>query len=114
MIYGPKAAGAWPTGVVLAASTSSSGAFFKFDWSSTTTAPPATSGVRYNNATAASVTNIYLSYTAKDCTDIKTRLLQGTAGDRLYIQARTNSAKYAHLSTSRACRPTTAPTPPSR
>jgi hypothetical protein len=95
MIYGPKAAGAWPTGVVLAASTSSSGAFFKFDWSSTTTAPPATSGVRYNNAAAASVTNIYLSYTAKDSTDIKTRLLQGTAGDRLYIQARTNSAKYA-------------------
>jgi hypothetical protein len=76
------------------AATPSSGAFFKFDWSSTTTAPPATSGIRYNNATPASVTNIYMSYTAKDQTDLKTRLLMGMAGDRLYIQTRTNSAKY--------------------
>jgi hypothetical protein len=94
LIYGPKAAGVWPTGVALAAGTTSSGAFFKFDYSSTITAPPATSGIRFNNATMASVTQIFLSYSAKDSTDIKTRLLVGTAGDRLYIQARTNSAKY--------------------
>ena len=94
LIYGPKAAGVWPTGVALAAGTTASGAFFKFDWSSTTTAPPATNGIRYNNAAAASVTNIYVSDLAKDGTDVSARLLLGVAGDRLYIQNRTNAAKY--------------------
>ena len=37
---------------------------------------------------------VYVTYTSKDGVDLKTRLLAGTAGDRLYIQDRANSANY--------------------
>ena len=73
---------------------SGAGAFFGFDFDTTTTAGPAVTRVRINNATPASATIVYVSYTSKDGVDLKTRLLAGTAGDRLYIQDRANSANY--------------------
>lgn len=98
LIYGPKAAGAWPSGVSLVgptgAASAGAGAFFGFDFDTTTTAGPASTRLRINNATPASATIVYVSYTSKDNVDLKTRLLAGTAGDRLYIQEKSNSANY--------------------
>ena len=73
---------------------SGAGAFFGFDFDTTTTSGPASTRVRLNNATPASATIVYVSYTSKDGADLKTRLLAGTAGDRLFIQDRANSANY--------------------
>ena len=61
-------------------------ALFGSDFDTTTTAGPAATRLRLNNATPASATIVYVSYTSKDGADLKTRLLAGTAGDRLFIQ----------------------------
>jgi hypothetical protein len=71
-----------------------SGPFFGFTFDTTTTAGPASAGLRLNNATPASATAIYISYTSRDAIDLKTRILAGTAGDRIYVQDRGNSATY--------------------
>jgi hypothetical protein len=61
----------------------------------TTTAPPASGGVRFNNATQASVTNIWLHYLNEDSVDIKTYLSQRVKiGDNLYIQDRDDSTRW--------------------
>jgi hypothetical protein len=73
---------------------SGAGALFGFDFDTTTSAGPAVTRLRLNNATPASATIVYVSYTTKDGADLKTRLLAGTAGDRLYIQERANSANW--------------------
>lgn len=73
---------------------SGAGAFFGFDFDTTTTAGPAATRIRLNNATPASATIVYVSYTTKDGVELKTRLLAGTAGDRLFMQDRANSANY--------------------
>lgn len=73
---------------------SGAGSFFGFDFSTTTTSGPTSATLRLNNATPASATIVYAHYTSKDGVDLKTRLLAGTAGDRLYIQDRDNSANY--------------------
>ena len=73
---------------------SGAGAFFGFDFDTTTSAGPAVTRLRLNNATPASATIVYVSYTSKDGVDLKTRLLAGTAGDRLFIQDRANSANF--------------------
>lgn len=70
------------------------GPMFNFAFDTTTTSGTSTNGVRLNNATLASATSAYVNYTAKGGADLKTRLLAGTAGDRLYIQDRVNSANY--------------------
>lgn len=71
------------------------GPLLGFDWETSTAAPPSSQSIRLNNATPASVTVVYVHYTTKDYAQIKTRLLAGTAGDRLYIQNRTNADQYA-------------------
>jgi hypothetical protein len=73
---------------------SGAGALFGFDFDTTTTAGPTATRLRLNNATPASATIVYVTYTTKDGADLKTRLLAGTAGDRLYIQERANSANW--------------------
>lgn len=73
---------------------SGAGALFGFTFDVTTTAGPAATRLRLNNATPASATIVYISYTSKDGVDLKVRLLAATAGDRLYVQERTNSANY--------------------
>lgn len=73
---------------------SGAGALFGFDFDTTTSAGPAVTRLRLNNATPASATIVYISYTTKDGVDLKTRLAAGTAGDRLYIQDRLNSANW--------------------
>jgi hypothetical protein len=70
------------------------GPMFNFSFDSTTTAGTSTNGIRLNNGTPASATVVYVNYIPKSGADLKTRLLSGTAGDRLYIQDRTNSANY--------------------
>ena len=74
--------------------SSGAGPLFGFDFDTTTSAGPASTRLRLNNATPASATIVYVSYTSKDGGDLKTRLLAGTTGDRLYIQDRNNSANY--------------------
>lgn len=71
-----------------------SGPLFGFAFDTTTTAGTSTNGLRINNATPASATIAYINYTARSGVDLKTRLLAGTAGDRLYIQDRTASGTY--------------------
>jgi hypothetical protein len=73
---------------------SGAGALFGFDFDTITTAGPSATRLRLNNATPASATIVYIAYTSKDGADLKTRLLAGTAGDRLYIQERANSANW--------------------
>jgi hypothetical protein len=73
---------------------SGAGALFGFDFDTTTTAGPTATRIRLNNATPASATIVYISYTSKDGADLRTRLQAGTAGDRLYIQERANSANW--------------------
>lgn len=73
---------------------SGAGSFFGFDFDTTTSAGSASTRLRLNNATPASATAVYVSYTSKDAVDLKVRLLAGTAGDRLFIQDRDNSANY--------------------
>lgn len=73
---------------------SGAGALFGFDFDTTTSAGSAVTRLRLNNATPASATIVYVSYTSKDGVDLKARLLAGTAGDRLFIQERANSANY--------------------
>jgi len=80
-----------PAGVIPLAN---SGPMFGFLFSTTTTAGSSSSSLRLNNATPASATAIYVDYTARSGVDLKTRLLAGTAGDRLYIQDRANSANW--------------------
>lgn len=70
------------------------GAFFQYTFSTTLTAPPASGSIRYNNATPASVTTIYVHYVTNDSTDTKTRLLLRQAGDKLYLQDKDASATY--------------------
>ena len=71
------------------------GSMFNFTFDTTTTPGgiPA-STIRLNNATPASATAVYVHYSPKSGVDLKTRTLAATAGDRLYIQDRTNSANY--------------------
>ena len=76
------------------AKASGAGPLFGFNFSTTTTAPPASATVRLNNATPASATAAYVHYTSKDGVDLRTRILAGTVGDRLYIQDRDASANY--------------------
>lgn len=66
------------------------GYWHRYQFSTTTTSGPATSTIRLNNATPASVTAVYVNYTAVDA-DVKTRLLQRQGGDRFYIQGVLNS-----------------------
>ena len=73
---------------------SGAGALFGFDFDTSTAAAPASTRLRLNNATPASATIVYISTTSKDGADLRTRLLAGTAGDRLYIQERANSANW--------------------
>ena len=73
---------------------SGAGVFYGFDFDTSTSAGAASTRLRLNNATPASATIVYASYTSKDGVDLKTRLLSGTAGDRFYIQDRANSANY--------------------
>lgn len=73
---------------------SGAGALFGFDFDTTTTAGPGATALRLNNATPASATAVFINYTSKDGVDLKTRLAAGTAGDRLYIQDRANSANW--------------------
>lgn len=73
---------------------SGAGALFGFDFDTSTAAAPATTRLRLNNATPASATIVYISTTSKDGADLRTRLAAGTAGDRLFIQERANSANW--------------------
>jgi hypothetical protein len=75
-------------------SSGGTGNWHRFTFSTTTTAPPASGSIRLNNATVASVTAIYVHYTAIDL-DVKTRLLQHGAGERFYLQGVVSSANYA-------------------
>jgi hypothetical protein len=68
------------------------GSMFNFNFDTTTTSGTSTNGIRLNNATPASATAVYVNYIPKSGVDLKTRLLAQTAGDRIYIQDRTNSA----------------------
>lgn len=70
------------------------GPMFGFLFDTTTTTGTSTNGLRLNNATPASATVVYVNYTSREGIDLKTRLLAGTTGDRLYIQDRVNSAVY--------------------
>jgi len=74
-------------------STGGTGNWHRYLFSTTTTSGPATNTIRFNNATLASVTAIYINYTAIDL-DVKTRLLQHTAGERFYVQGEASSANY--------------------
>ena len=76
------------------ARSSGAGPLLGFNFSTTTTAPPASATVRLNNATPASATAIYVHYMSKDGADLRTRILAGTVGDRLFIQDRDASANY--------------------
>lgn len=80
-----------PAGV---APLANSGPMFGFLFDTTTTAGTSTNGLRLNNATPASATIVYANYTSRSGVDLKTRILAGTAGDRLYIQQRDNSGLY--------------------
>lgn len=80
-----------PAGVIPLAN---SGPMFGFLFDTTTTTGTSTNGLRLNNATPASATIVYVNYTSRSGVEIKTRLLAGTAGDRLYIQDRGNSGVY--------------------
>ena len=73
---------------------SGGGSLLGFSFDTTITSGPASGGLRLNNATPASATIVYGSYTTRNGVDVKTRLLAGTAGDRLYVQDRVNSANY--------------------
>jgi hypothetical protein len=69
------------------------GPLFGFLFDTTQTAGTSTNGLRLN-ATPALATAVYVNYTCREGADLKTRILAGTAGDRLYIQNRVSSAAY--------------------
>jgi hypothetical protein len=78
----------------LAPLVSGGGPLFGFLFDTTTTTGTSANGLRLNNATPASATIVYVNYTCREGVDLKTRLLAGTTGDRMYIQDRANSAVY--------------------
>lgn len=70
-------------------------AFFEFMFSATTTAPPTGSEIRFNNATYASVTKVWVRYLTADGVDVKNRLLfQAVSGTQFYVQDKDNSANW--------------------
>lgn len=67
-------------------------------FSTTTTTPPADKTLRYNNATPASVTEIYIDETDSAAADASARIAQYAAGDIIRVSSDTNAALY-HLFT---------------
>ncbi len=66
---------------------------YRFD-TSIVAADPGSGKFRYNNATPASVTNIFIDDLTSNGTDISNLLGLITTGDRLYIQTRGDSAEF--------------------
>jgi hypothetical protein len=82
--------GAW---VEVVAFTSS--AVHEYMLNGTTSAPPSAGTVRFNNATQASVTTIWVNYTNYDGVDTKTYFAQRVkVGDTFYFQDRDDATKW--------------------
>ena len=73
------------------------GSLFNYMFNTTTTAPPASGGVRFNNATQASVTTVWMNYTTNDTNPVNLKtffLARVKVGDSLYFQDKDDPLKW--------------------